>query len=580
MEVLFKLLESGDEKLEKRGLQDLCELLEKGLVINSAHLYHLYRLVSRFQKSQSIIIRRWLYKTIGLLKERKYLPFLKAQLADIETDEENKSWIVAAIYHITNKEEANQIILKSNINSSASLLAAGYFEPEFLPKEKKQISKILDEGNILSLKWFGLLYGDSLDNFQIEENILKDLVTRLNLHEDNGVAEYSIWAIHKSKNGNFSDSQIATQNFFNYPPNIRRWLYRLLAKDIDSVFMHFDFFETVIYKEDDISAREGLAIGLGSHANDKAIALLVHSWFIRERNKLVRIQLLKSISINVNVLPEFQKALKSEVENPEDKVSKLIAIEGLKKAKQIIITQSELNFPIVNKQILLVVATETEMEVIITKFKKLNTVTHFERYKMVYWNLGQINNSNVLLVKSSMGYSGSSGSILTITDAIRDLDPSYIIMLGIAFGLKEDKQKLTEILVSRQLQGYELQKVDKKSIIPRGDKISASTSLLSRFENSKLEWKQSAIHFGLVLSGEKLSNNKDLVDELKNLFPEAIGGEMEGLGLQSVSQREKKDWILIKGICDWGYDKDDLNQMKAMENATDYLIHTLQNFEF
>ena len=107
--------------------------------------------------------------------------------------------------------------------------------------------------------------------------------------------------------------------------------------------------------------------------------------------------------------------------------------------------------------------------------------------------------------------------------------------------------------------------------------------MLDRFDNSSLIFDSAEIEFGLVLSGEVLVDKEDFVKELKSNFPEAIGGEMEGTGLQASCHRDKKEWILIKGICDWGFDKSEnksANQLKAIQNACDYLIYTLKNFEF
>jgi nucleoside phosphorylase len=58
-----------------------------------------------------------------------------------------------------------------------------------------------------------------------------------------------------------------------------------------------------------------------------------------------------------------------------------------------------------------------------------------------------------------------------------------------------------------------------------------------------------------VLSGQKLVDNLDYRDSLKSLFPEAIGGEMEGTGLYVSAQAAKVDWLVVKAICDWGHKK-------------------------
>jgi nucleoside phosphorylase len=50
-------------------------------------------------------------------------------------------------------------------------------------------------------------------------------------------------------------------------------------------------------------------------------------------------------------------------------------------------------------------------------------------------------------------------------------------------------------------------------------------------------------------------DNLDYRESLKSLFPEAIGGEMEGVGLYVSACAAKVDWIVIKAICDWGHHK-------------------------
>jgi len=88
-------------------------------------------------------------------------------------------------------------------------------------------------------------------------------------------------------------------------------------------------------------------------------------------------------------------------------------------------------------------------------------------------------------------------------------------------------------------------------VTPRGDKVSASPRLLQRFRNARLDWQTANDYFGLVLSGEKLIDDEEFVRELLSREPEAIGGEMEGEGLYVSCLTAKKDWILVKAVCDW-----------------------------
>jgi nucleoside phosphorylase len=239
------------------------------------------------------------------------------------------------------------------------------------------------------------------------------------------------------------------------------------------------------------------------------------------------------------------------------------------------------------KKVLLVVATEIEAKELLKKSKSYgNTPSTIDSFdKLIIWNLGRINNSELQMVKTgNMGSGGPAGATLTIVDAIKKISPHFVIMPGIAFGLKEKSQEIGTVLISKQIEPYELTKVKEDVEIKRSDKIPGSIHLLSRFENSALLY-EGDISFGQVLSGEKLSDNKSLVEKFILQYPEAIGGEMEGAGLVSACHREGVDWLLIKGVCDWGYDKNatsidkEKDQELAIRNACDFLYYTLMNFK-
>ena len=92
-----------------------------------------------------------------------------------------------------------------------------------------------------------------------------------------------------------------------------------------------------------------------------------------------------------------------------------------------------------------------------------------------------------------MGITGTGSSFLTVHEGIQALGPSCIIMVGIAFGVDPDKQRIGDVLVSKQLCDYGLQRVatahdGSLTIIPRGDRVTASVKLLDRFKSGSLDW--------------------------------------------------------------------------------------------
>jgi nucleoside phosphorylase/tetratricopeptide (TPR) repeat protein len=204
-----------------------------------------------------------------------------------------------------------------------------------------------------------------------------------------------------------------------------------------------------------------------------------------------------------------------------------------------------------------------------------------------YHDLGVINGTRVFMALSQMGSGGPGGTQESVRKGIDALQPQAVIMVGIAFGVNEQKQAIGDILVSQQLWLYDLQRVGTDNngrieIIPRGDKPHSSTWLFDRFQNADLHWDESKgkVRFGVVMSGDKLVDNVDFREQLKQFEEEAIGGEMEGTGLYVSSHDKKVDWILIKAICDWAdgtkaQDKG-ARQQTAAHNAATFVLHALQ----
>jgi len=73
-----------------------------------------------------------------------------------------------------------------------------------------------------------------------------------------------------------------------------------------------------------------------------------------------------------------------------------------------------------------------------------------------------------------------------------------------------------------------------------------------------------------------LVDSRSLRDELSAQHPQAIGGEMEGAGVYAAAADAKVDWIVVKAIADWGFDKSDDHQEAAARNAAAFVIHAVR----
>src|SRR2546421_4772550 len=229
--------------------------------------------------------------------------------------------------------------------------------------------------------------------------------------------------------------------------------------------------------------------------------------------------------------------------------------------------------------LLLVTVTEVEAKTVLNAFPAWDRSFIGDK---TYYNLGIIGGARTAMVQSEMGAGGQGGALLTIWEGIQALSPSTVIMVGIAFGLQPDKQHIGDILVSQRIRDYNPKKVsidayNQPQTSLRGDLVSVPIRPLDRFRAGAKDWSEPPrVHFGLILSGDHLVNNLAYREQLHQLEPEAIGGEMEGAGLYAAAQRRKVDWLLVKAICDWADgNKEDTYQLQAANNAARFTLHVI-----
>lgn len=177
-------------------------------------------------------------------------------------------------------------------------------------------------------------------------------------------------------------------------------------------------------------------------------------------------------------------------------------------------------------------------------------------------------------------------AIPLVSQLVQELLPVAVIMVGIAFGVDEKKQKIGDVLISDKILPYDSQKLLEDKTEYKEIPKEVGFQLLNAFREHR-KWiyclsnsEQSNVYIGAMLTGSRLINNykyrNQLLDDFSNQKP--IGGEMEAQGIYSMCRiHGVTEWIIIKGICDWGYNKNNPNKYKnqiiAANAAVDYCFH-------
>ncbi len=205
-----------------------------------------------------------------------------------------------------------------------------------------------------------------------------------------------------------------------------------------------------------------------------------------------------------------------------------------------------------------------------------------------YYDLGYIGQARTAVVQAND--MGPLAAQATVDEGIRVFSPHAVIMTGIAFGVRTKEQQIGDVLVSRLIHDYDSERVgtdknDQLLIHQRGTRVKASGWLIDRFSAGNQDWlRPPEIHFGAILSGSRLVDNREYQNALLRSAQDAIGGEMEGAGLSEAANRYRIGWLLVKGISDWGdgtkgENKGD-NQQRAAENAARFVLFVIGQEDF
>jgi nucleoside phosphorylase len=180
---------------------------------------------------------------------------------------------------------------------------------------------------------------------------------------------------------------------------------------------------------------------------------------------------------------------------------------------------------------------------------------------------------NVALV--SLANMGRVQAATTASDAIRMWRPRYVMLIGIAGGLRSSKVGLGDILIADQIVDYELQKMTKDGAEIRWHVHQVDPRLLEFALNFPADkWQElvskerpkegePARHKGPVATGDKVITVSNLLESYKKQnWPKLIGVEMEGGGVALAAHQSaiRPGFFMVRCVSDL---LDNKNQKKV-----------------
>ncbi|MES0036530.1 hypothetical protein NKJ74_14765 [Mesorhizobium sp. M0046] len=221
-------------------------------------------------------------------------------------------------------------------------------------------------------------------------------------------------------------------------------------------------------------------------------------------------------------------------------------------------------------KVVIFTATDVEDEVLSSEllsegFKRAET----DFFEDIAFNVYTYYNTiHVYHVRTGAGSGGVHGSTIASLKFLSMSGLSYAISVGICFGVDAGKQKFGDVLVSDSVLPYELGAARGGTLQPRGIPIPSDNMAVGYARSARSQFGGDFnIQVGPILSGEKLVDDPDFKRRLMDIFPRAIGGEMECAGLAATAFARKVPFVMFKGICDFAEGKNDSYQEMAAKNA-------------
>lgn len=259
---VLALIQDPDPENKKSGLQRLCKLYRSGFSLRYPH--PIRQTLNGLLYNDSSKVRRWSLSAIALAGNRA--DNLDSVIDCIERFRDDPEVVVAgvpALFGLVTPRQVRALLKNRQVPLEGATLLASAQYSESHRRELRRNKINIDRAEPLELRMATLLVGmnKAPENLFDVKHSNRSIIGQLNGHDDKLVAQYSVWAIAENPALGINDLTISLKDTESLRPNVRGWIYRLVAADDATASNNVEYIVLGSQDKSD-EAREGLAIGI------------------------------------------------------------------------------------------------------------------------------------------------------------------------------------------------------------------------------------------------------------------------------------------------------------------------------
>lgn len=303
-------LHSQDSATRKNALQRLCRLYRMGQRLQTPRHTVLLVLGLLYDHDKKVV--RWALNAAAFLVKADKIDAILDAVERNRDDPDILGAGVAALAASTDEDRLRELLEAKGLPlQGATLLAAAQKLPQLgTSLVANRVS--IDNASVSELRLASVLVGieKAPEHMFHADHPNSVVIGELNQHPDAVVAQYSIWAAMENNQLGLAHVRIPLSDVKAQRPNIRAYLYRLLASDPAAARANLDFLDEAS-TDDDVDARASLARGLRDTYFD-GLEELVISWLLEEEDASVRCYLLEHMAAQSAHMSRYTEFVEQE----------------------------------------------------------------------------------------------------------------------------------------------------------------------------------------------------------------------------------------------------------------------------